>query len=138
MTAPTRYATPKGPHVSDQPTPITDDALTLEPVERDAGAFLVLLSNLSEGAIAEDAAAQLKRVTAGVREHGKRGSITITVTVEPVKKSNNAVTVSGSITAKAPAPTRAAEFMFTGPDGELLRDRPDQHALIAVNRKDNI
>lgn len=124
--------------MSDQPSRPPDESMTLQPVERDAGAFLVMLSNLSEGKVAEDAAAAIKDITLAVKQLAKKGSLVLEITVEPVKKSTNAVMLSGSLKVKKPTETRPPDFMFTGPDGSLLRDRPDQHALIGVNRPENI
>lgn len=109
----------------------------LDEKQRDAGEFLVLLSGLADGDTAADAAAQLKALTQAVRMVGKKGTVTLTVTVEPVKKSTNAVTVAAAVTSKAPRPSVPADFMFANSDGQLLRDRPDQMPLIGVKRQGN-
>ena len=65
-------------------------------------------------------------LVARVKDTGKKGAVTLTVVVEPVKKDDRLVVVSDKLTLKLPEHDRPAGYWFVGPDGNLQRDDPDQ------------
>lgn len=70
----------------------------------------------------------LHTLIARVKDTGKKGSITLTVTVEPMKKAGDdkTVVVSDSINLKLPEHDRPGAVWFIGDDGNLQKDDPDQ------------
>jgi len=70
----------------------------------------------------------LHTLIARVKDTGKKGSVTLTVTVEPMKKAGDdkTVVVSDSISLKLPEHDRPGAVWFIGDDGNLQKDDPDQ------------
>ncbi|NUO58975.1 MAG: hypothetical protein HOV78_20125, partial [Hamadaea sp.] len=61
------------------------------------------------------------------KDTGKKGAITLTITVEPMKKAEDRMVVVGDkIAIKLPEHDRPAAVWFVGKDGNLQRDDPDQ------------
>ncbi|MFC3980201.1 hypothetical protein [Streptosporangium jomthongense] len=91
--------------------------------------FADVLRDIRNGQVSDEAAAAMQQLVAAVREHGKKGTVTLTLTVEPMKGNEAALMVVGEVTVKAPkAPPRAAVF-FADTAGNLLRDDPRQAAI---------
>ncbi|MFI7532611.1 hypothetical protein [Streptosporangium sp. NPDC049376] len=91
--------------------------------------FADVLRDIRNGQVSDEAAAAMQQLVAAVREHGKKGAMTLTLTVEPMKGNEAALMVVGEVTVKAPkAPPRAAVF-FADTDHNLVRDDPRQIAL---------
>ncbi|MFI6910139.1 hypothetical protein ACIBKY_53425 [Nonomuraea sp. NPDC050394] len=98
--------------------------------------FAAILQEIRAGEVADQAAALMQDLVAAVREHGKKGELTLKIVVEPMKGNEDALAVSGDVTLKAPkAPPRAAIF-FADDSGNLLRDDPRQIALPGLRRVD--
>lgn len=68
----------------------------------------------------------LHDLVARVKDTGKKGTVTLTVQVEPVKKDDRLVLVSDKLTLKLPEHDRPAGYWFIGEDGNLQRDDPNQ------------
>lgn len=68
----------------------------------------------------------LRDLVAKVEDTGKKGTITLTVTIEPLKGAENCLQVSDEIKLKLPEHDRGASIFFRGRDGNLQRDDPNQ------------
>lgn len=68
----------------------------------------------------------LRDLVARVEDTGKKGSLTLTITVEPLKGNEEALTVSDEIKLKLPEHDRGASIFFRGRDGNLQREDPNQ------------
>ncbi|MFK5689575.1 hypothetical protein ACI3EY_07900 [Ornithinimicrobium sp. LYQ92] len=68
----------------------------------------------------------LRDLVARVEDTGKKGSLTLTITVEPLKGNDEALQVSDEIKLKLPEHNRGASIFFRGSDGNLQRDDPNQ------------
>jgi hypothetical protein len=71
----------------------------------------------------------LHTLIARVKDTGKKGSVTLTVVVEPMKKDDRMVIVADKIAIKLPEHDRPSGVWFVGKDGNLQRDDPDQLAF---------
>lgn len=91
--------------------------------------FAAILNDIRGGQVADDAAHAMQELVAAVVEHGKKGTLTLQIVVEPMKGNDEALAVSGDVTLKAPKATPKAAVFFTDADGNLLRDDPRQAAL---------
>jgi glycine cleavage system regulatory protein len=94
--------------------------------------FAAVLQEIGGGILAARLAGQLTELTAAVEATGKKGSITLTVEVAPLKKATaNTLTVSAKSTAKIPEPEDASPttVFFAGKGGVLTREDPNQPQL---------
>ena len=61
-----------------------------------------------------------------VKDTGKKGSVSLAIVVEPVKKDERLVIVSDKITLRMPEHDRPSAMWFTDRNGNLTRSDPDQ------------
>lgn len=94
--------------------------------------FAAILAEIGGGRLAARLASQLAELTSAVASTGKKGQITLTVKVEPMRKAGeHAVMVTGTSTAKVPEGEDAApaSVFFADASGVLTRDDPRQPQL---------
>jgi hypothetical protein len=87
--------------------------------------FATVLQQVAKGTAHTKLSELLAELTAAVRDHGKAGSLSITVKVEPTKGTSENLTVSITSTLKAPQATEASIF-FSDDSGNLTRHDPRQ------------
>lgn len=68
----------------------------------------------------------MRDLVARVEDTGKKGTITLVITVEPLKGNESCLTVSDEIKLKLPEHDRGSSIFFRGRDGNLQRDDPNQ------------
>jgi antitoxin (DNA-binding transcriptional repressor) of toxin-antitoxin stability system len=105
--------------------PSTDDERTVRP-------FAAILQEVAAGKLHTQLSEKLNELTEAVKATGKKGTVTVQITVEPVKKGNtNALTVSGKTVAKIPEGDDAnpSSVFFTDAAGNLTRNDPAQIQL---------
>ena len=96
--------------------------------------FLVWLASQSEGRTATELTDGLAELVRRVKDTGKKGSISLTVAVEPLKGSDNTTfLVKDSINLKLPEFDRSASVYFADDDGGLHRNDPRQMAWGRIN-----
>lgn len=103
----------------------TDDDRQIRP-------FAAVLQEHAKGTPHARLSEALADLTAAVAATGKKGTITLTVTVAPVSKgAQNALTLSTKIAAKIPEGDDAAptSVFFTDDHGNLTRSDPNQPSL---------
>jgi lysophospholipid acyltransferase (LPLAT)-like uncharacterized protein len=83
----------------------------------------------AKGSVDADAGAALREVVAAVSDTGKKGSVTVTLDVVPVPKSDGLVHLSMKLTSKVPEHDPATSVWFTDITGNLSRQHPAQPAL---------
>ncbi len=92
--------------------------------------FPETILQLNNGAAVAELSAALAKVLAAVRESGKVGSITFTVTVKPASKGvTHVVMVESQIKTKLPEPERGMTVFYLTEDNRLVRNDPRQQAL---------
>ena len=67
-----------------------------------------------------------------VKDTGKKGSVSLAIVVEPVKKDERLVIVSDKITLRMPEHDRPSAMWFTDRNGNLTRSDPDQLVFEAL------
>lgn len=67
----------------------------------------------------------LAGLVATVKETGRKGSITVTLVVEPMAGNDEVVKVGGNVTVKAPKASVPTSIFYTGADGNLSRNDPN-------------
>ena len=90
--------------------------------------FVAVLTQLRRGAAVVDASEGLAEVVKAVRKTGKKGKLTITITVVPLNEGD-AVDLVDEVTAKTPKPNMGSSLFFADDDGTLVRNDPRQGEL---------
>jgi hypothetical protein len=97
--------------------------------------FADVLRDIQGGAIADEAAILMQQLVSAVATHGKKGSLSLAIVVEPMKGNEKALMVSAQASIKPPkGEATTAVFFFDG-DNNLVRDDPRQLALPGVLRE---
>lgn len=92
--------------------------------------FADALLELSSGRTHTELSETLHELIGRVRDTGKKGSLTLTITVARVKNAaENTLTVTDNVTAKLPAHDRNVSLFFADADGNLSRTDPNQLAF---------
>lgn len=91
--------------------------------------FADILNDIGRKALANDAAKAVADVTAAVIEHGKPGTVTLTIKIAPMKDAPpEMLTVAGSLTIKRPE-IPPSSIMYGDETGLLSRNDPRQMRL---------
>lgn len=89
--------------------------------------FADVLQELQGGRTHNDLSEALHDLTTAVREHGKAGSIQLTIKIDPVSKGDGTtVTVTSTVASKTPKAEPKKSIFFLSDDGNLQRDDPRQ------------
>lgn len=95
--------------------------------------IVAFLAEHRQGGLANEASEQLAEVTEAARRLGKKGSLTITITVDPIKdNSAGLVNVSDEIKAKIPKEPTPGSTFFTDERGNLSRRDPRQPEITGL------
>lgn len=107
-------------------TILNADGVDEETGEQRVRPFADVLRDLGRGAVIDEAAVMLQDIVKAVRERGKKGRLTLTVEVAPMKGDAAALVVSAQATAKPPAGEPTSAVFFADEPGNLLREDPRQ------------
>ena len=88
--------------------------------------FAAWLTEQSNGHTHEELGDGLHDLIARVRDTGKKGSITLTVTVAPMKENERMLILTDAIQLKLPEHDRKASIFYADANGNLVRNDPDQ------------
>lgn len=91
--------------------------------------FADFLREQSRGTTHDELSEGLRDLVSRVRDTGKKGSLTLTLTVELMKGSDSALIVSDEIKLRLPEHARGTSLFFADNDGNLVRDDPNQLAF---------
>ncbi len=94
--------------------------------------FAATLQEIAAGAFHTRVSEQLQDLVTAVTDTGKKGVLTLTLTVAPIKPGNTSnLVVTGKTTVKAPESDDAAPsaVFFHDRAGNLTRNDPNQPAL---------
>lgn len=89
--------------------------------------FTDVLREIKAGDLVDDASAELARVLLAVVANGKRGSLTMTLTISP--DGANAVTIDGEVKVKVPKPAIGKAIFFVNEEGDASRRDPRQREM---------
>jgi hypothetical protein len=87
--------------------------------------FAEVLSEVSKGIVADEAATKLAELVTAVQETGKKGSVTVTIQVVPHKGNNETVNVAAAVTAKLPRAETPTSIFYIAANGNLSRNDPN-------------
>lgn len=94
--------------------------------------FAAWLRELSKGRVHDQATDRLAELVTAIQETGKKGELTIKITVKPQPKMDGrAVLAEGAVTAKIPTADPASSLFFV--DGaSLVRNDPEQQQITGL------
>jgi hypothetical protein len=88
------------------------------------------LFEIDNGATVAEFAAALHSLNTAVREVGKAGEVSLTISVTPASKGNtDVVMVRTKVKAKLPEATRRQTVFYLDDENELVRNDPKQQSL---------
>jgi hypothetical protein len=87
------------------------------------------LCDIRGGEMVEELTEQLAAVVNAVLTTGKKGGLTLKLTVDPASKGDAVVTITDDIKVTIPREKRAGTLMFALPSGSLQRQDPRQAEL---------
>lgn len=90
--------------------------------------FAAVLQEQRSGGLHSELSEQLAAVVAAVAEHGKPGSVMVTLNVKP-SEMPGAIVVSDDVKAKVPQPDKPASLFYSDDHGNLSRRDPRQPEL---------
>lgn len=82
-----------------------------------------------QGALHAEMSEKLQALVAAVEEHGKSGTLTLTIRVTPTATGANTFFIADDVKVKAPEPDRGASLFFSDGEGNLSRSDPRQPEL---------
>jgi hypothetical protein len=88
--------------------------------------FAEMLTLLDRGTAHAEASRGLHTLIAAVQTVGRKGGITITIEVSPLKGSDEQVVVSAQVAVKLPKQDATAAMFFVDKSGNLSRQDPNQ------------
>ncbi|MFC4912557.1 hypothetical protein [Actinomadura gamaensis] len=91
--------------------------------------FADVLRDLGRAVVIDEAGVQLQQLTTAVRDSGKKGRLTLTVEIAPMKGDSEALMVQAKTDLKLPAAEPVSGVFFADDVGNLVRDDPRQIAL---------
>lgn len=94
--------------------------------------FLHVLQQSIRPEVLDLAGRQLAEVIAAVAELDKKGRLTLTLELSPMKNGTGAAEVAVRIKAQLPQPTPASTLMWPDEDGRLHRHDPRQQGLPGI------
>lgn len=94
--------------------------------------FLTTLQKHRSGGLLADASTKLAELVAGVHATGKRGRMTITLSVVPASAGQSCITFHDDIKTQVPRQPMPSSLWFTQPDGSLVKENPAQAEMAPI------
>lgn len=88
--------------------------------------FIAILNEQREGDLTDELSSSLSEVVAAVVEHGKAGSLTLQLKINPAETGAGAVTIVDELKTKVPEPAKDKTLFFADKNGQLSRRDPRQ------------
>ncbi len=92
--------------------------------------FIDVLKELRGGQAIDDLGAELKALTAAIRESGRAGKLTLTITAKPASK----ILFEAAITVKRPVKETESTIFYATDENTLQRNDPRQPELAGLRR----
>lgn len=91
----------------------------------DTTQYGTILLGHDKGRAHDNASKLMRDLVEAVKQTGRKGSVTVKLTVSPMKNNSRVVQISDNVTATIPEDKRDS-IWFTDDDGGLHRNDPDQ------------
>jgi hypothetical protein len=86
--------------------------------------FMATVADLRNGRTQDELTVELSKLVEAVETTGKKGTLTLTISVAPAAKNSTLLKIDDEITLKAPKGDRAPTLMFVGEDHTLSLNDP--------------
>jgi hypothetical protein len=96
------------------------------------------LERHARGTLTDEATAALAEVVQAVSDIGGKGSVVLTVIVEPAGSGGRTVAIGGKVATKLPVPAPELGVFYVGDGGSLHRDDPYQQRFPGVSAKASV
>lgn len=96
------------------------------PPDKAIRSFADFLADLNHGAVEDKASAELAELVTAVRTHGRKGTLLLKFTVEPLKGNDTVVQVTADLDTRPPRPPAGAAMFYPDQRGSLHRNDPMQ------------
>lgn len=92
--------------------------------------FSQQIAFLNKGALDDELTEELAEVVKQVRQTGKKGEVTLTITIQMLdKRHEDALKITPKVKTSIPTLDPYTTIMFSTADGDMLRDDPNQRSL---------
>jgi hypothetical protein len=91
--------------------------------------FADVLRDLGKGHVSDEMSVMLNELVQAVRDYGRKGTLTLTVDVMPVKGNTEMLAVAAQVTSKPPKSDPVSAIFYATSEGNLVRDDPRQMDL---------
>lgn len=100
-----------------------------------AQSFLEVLKELRGGSAIDDLTEEMAGLTAAIRESGRAGKLTLTISVKPASKGSvSTLLLDAAITVKRPVKESESTIFYATDDNVLQRNDPRQPELSGLRR----
>lgn len=99
--------------------------------------FADWLRDQSQGATHDELSEALYDLVDRVTDTGKKGTLTLTISVEPMKGDDSVLLVSDEIKLRLPEYPRRPSIFYQDGEGNLCRTNPDQPELAGLREVPN-
>lgn len=106
--------------------------MTPQPALDDRQDFATWLERHARGTLNDELSMALAEVVEHVAHLEKKGTLTLTLTVEPAGSGGRTVSISGKTASKPPAPNPEVGIFYVGESGSLHRDDPYSKPLAGI------
>lgn len=93
--------------------------------------FTDVLRDMRRGRVVDAATEQLNELVRAVRETNKSGTLTLTLTIKPNGRGDNAIIAQAKVGTSTPKADLPDALFYADEDGNLLRDDPTQNRMFA-------
>lgn len=100
--------------------------------------LMEVLGQIRGGAAVNDAAKDFVELCQRVRATGKKGSLTLKITVEPEKNDADVFTVTPEVSVVLPKVPRAKGLFYMTTDAQLVREDPKQTKMFEDDTEGNV
>lgn len=98
--------------------------------------FAAVLVELGRGSTERELSEALHDLVARVQDTRKKGVLSYTLQIEPMKGDSDALLLTDAIKLKLPEHDRSASIFFADRDGNLVREDPNQPSLFGPASND--
>ncbi len=100
-------------------------------MEQTNTAFSQQIAHLAKGTLDAELTLALTDLVKAINDHGKKGSITLTLSLKPEVQNGEVkmISIKPDVKVSSPQPQRLSSIMWPTYDGDLLRNDPDQGTL---------
>ncbi|MEH3055468.1 MAG: hypothetical protein PGN13_16225 [Patulibacter minatonensis] len=92
-------------------------------------------TNQRDGQFIVDFADRLEEITRAVQQHRKGGKLVVSISLSPLKKTADALSIRDTIKATVPEAEQPESLFFANDDGELGIEHPSQRRIPGVERR---